>query len=88
MGGVYAVGLEYIGNTFSQEDQMSANTSFVFMDASGGLMGLCVIGISTDLIGSEGLTYPVIIASASYLIYITRRSVIKPRVKIRHKLVK
>lgn len=76
MGGLYAVGLEYIGHTFGAEDQISANTSFVFMDASGGLLGLCVIGIGTDLIGSEGLTYPIIIASVSYLVFITKKSVV------------
>lgn len=71
MGGLYAVGLEYIGQTFMQKDQMSANTAFVFMDALGGFVGLCVIGASTDVLGTEGLTYPIIIASTSYLIFIT-----------------
>lgn len=77
MGGLYAVGLEFIGHTFRKEDQISANTAFVFMDASGGLLGLCVIGVCTDLIGSEGLTYPIVIASVSYMIFITQRLIFK-----------
>ncbi len=77
MGGIYATGLGYIGRVFRKEDQISANTSFVFMDALGGFLGLCIIGTSMDFIGSEGLTYTIVIASTMYLIFITKRSIAK-----------
>ncbi|MDO5970500.1 MFS transporter [Flavivirga aquimarina] len=73
MGGIYATGLAYIGQVFRKEDQISANTSFVLMDALGGFLGLFVIGTSMDFIGDEGLTYTIVIASTCYLIFITKR---------------
>lgn len=73
MGGIYATGLAYIGKKFRHEDQISANTSFVFMDALGGFLGLFIIGTSMDIIGNEGLTYTIVIASTCYLAYITKQ---------------
>ncbi|MFC5045269.1 MFS transporter [Aquimarina hainanensis] len=75
MGGIYATGLGYIGKVFRKEDQISANASFVFMDALGGFLGVCIIGSSMDLIGKEGLTYTIVIAATLYLIFITKRSI-------------
>lgn len=73
MGGVYATGLGFIGETFRKEDQISANTSFVLMDALGGFAGLCIIGTTMDFIGSEGLTYTIAIIFTMYFIYIVNR---------------
>jgi len=77
MGGIYATSLEYIGGVFRKEDQISANTSFVLMDALGGFIGLFTIGISMELIGSEGLTYTIVIISTCYLVFITTQFVNK-----------
>ena len=72
MGGIYASSLEYIGSLFRKEDQISANTTFVLMDSLGGFIGLFAIGLSMEFIGSEGLTYTIVIASTCYLVYITK----------------
>ncbi len=73
MGGVYATGLGFMGETFRKEDQISANTSFVLMDSLGGFVGLSIIGTSMDLMGSEGLTYTIVITFTCYLFFITRQ---------------
>ncbi len=79
MGGIYATGLAFIGETFRKEDQISANMSFMFMDALGGFLGLFIIGVSMDLIGNEGLTYTIVVASTCYLIFITKRLIARLR---------
>lgn len=70
MGGIYALGLTLIGEQFRKEDQISANMTYTLMDSTGGLLGLCLIGISMDLIGSEGLSYTIVVVSMCYLIFI------------------
>jgi MFS family permease len=77
MGGIYASSLEYIGDLFREEDQISANTTFVLMDSLGGFIGLFAIGLSMEFIGSEGLTYVIVVISTCYLIYITKEFVKK-----------
>jgi MFS family permease len=77
MGGIYASSLEYIGNMFRKEDQISANTTFVLMDSLGGFIGLFAIGLSMEFIGNEGLTYVIVVVSTCYLIYITKEFVKK-----------
>lgn len=72
MGGIYALGLNIIGEQFRQEDQMSANMTYTLMDAIGGMIGLCVIGTSMDFIGAEGLSYTIVVASMCYLVYFFR----------------
>jgi len=73
MGGIYATGMSFIGERFRTEDQVSANMSYVLMDSVGGLVGLCIIGGSMDLIGAEGLSYTVVIFSTTYLLFILSR---------------
>lgn len=73
MGGIYASGLAFIGQKFRKEDQISANTSFILMDALGGFFGVFIIGTSMDFIGNEGLTYIIVLASTCYLVFITKR---------------
>lgn len=73
MGGIYATCLGFIGEIFRKEDQISANTSFVLMDALGGFVGLFIIGTSMDFLGSEGLTYTIVIAFMGYLVFITKQ---------------
>ena len=73
MGGIYATGLGFIGETFRKEDQISANTSFLLMDSLGGFVGLSIIGTSMDLMGSEGLTYIIVIVFTCYLFFITKQ---------------
>ncbi|WP_319497931.1 MFS transporter [uncultured Cohaesibacter sp.] len=70
MGGIYALGLNIIGEQFRREDQMSANMTYTLMDAIGGMVGLCIIGTSMDVIGAEGLSYTIVIAAMIYLIYL------------------
>ena len=70
MGGVYATGLAFMGETFRKEDQISANTSFVLMDSLGGFAGLFVIGTAMDFMGSEGLTYTIVFVFTAYLFFI------------------
>ncbi|WP_119307813.1 MFS transporter [Cohaesibacter haloalkalitolerans] len=70
MGGIYALGLNIIGEQFRQEDQMSANMTYTLMDAIGGMVGLCIIGTSMDFIGAEGLSYTIVIAAMVYLVYL------------------
>lgn len=70
MGGIYALGLTMIGEQFRKEDQVSANMTYTLMDSTGGLLGLCLIGMSMDLIGSEGLSYTIVLASMCYLVFI------------------
>ena len=77
MGGIYASSLEYIGDLFREEDQISANTTFVLMDSLGGFIGLFAIGLSMEFIGNEGLTYVIVVISTCYLIYITKEFVKK-----------
>nr|WP_321523898.1 MFS transporter [uncultured Cohaesibacter sp.] len=72
MGGIYALGLNIIGEQFRQEDQMSANMTYTLMDAIGGMIGLCVIGTSMDFIGAEGLSYTIVVAAMCYLVYFFR----------------
>ena len=69
MGAIYAVGLSIIGETFSMEDQVSGNMSYVLMDAAGGLVGLCCIGVAMELVGVEGLSYTIAFACTVYFIY-------------------
>lgn len=73
MGGIYATGLAYIGDVFRKEDQISANTSFILMDSIGGFAGVFIIGTCMDMIGEEGLTYIIVCASITYLVFIVRK---------------
>lgn len=73
MGGIYALGLNVVGEQFRREDQMSANMTFTMMDAIGGAIGLCIIGTSMDMVGSEGLSYTIVVASMCYLIFVFRQ---------------
>ena len=69
MGGIYALGLNIIGEQFRKEDQMSANMTYTLMDAIGGTIGLCIIGTSMDIVGAEGLSYTIVVAAMCYLVY-------------------
>ncbi|MFM2477729.1 MFS transporter [Celerinatantimonas sp. MCCC 1A17872] len=73
MGGIYALGLNVVGEQFRREDQMSANMTYTMMDAIGGVIGLCIIGTSMDWVGSEGLSYTIVVASMLYLIFVFRQ---------------
>lgn len=70
MGGIYALGLNVVGEQFRREDQMSANMSYTMMDSIGGVVGLCIIGTTMDWFGSEGLSYTIVVASMCYLVFI------------------
>lgn len=72
-GGLYATGLAMIGQLFRVNDQVSANMTYSIMDAFGGLIGLCCIGVAMDLIGGEGLTYIIVASSVSFFLYVLSR---------------
>lgn len=73
MGGIYAVCLTMVGETFRMEDQVSANITYVLMDASGGFIGVFLTGLAMDLAGQEGLAYVLVSASICYFIFALSR---------------
>jgi MFS family permease len=75
MGGVYAIGLSMVSESFRYEDQVSANVSYTLMDSFGGILGLMVIGLCMDQLGAEGLPYVLVIAGSGLLVFLVRQSV-------------
>ncbi len=73
MGGIYAVCLTIVGERFRLEDQVSANITYVLMDAAGGFIGVFLIGVAMDVAGPEGLAYVIVSASISYFIFALSR---------------
>lgn len=73
MGGIYAVCLTMVGEMFRMEDQVSANITYVLMDASGGFIGVFLIGLAMDFAGQEGLAYVLVSASICYFIFALSR---------------
>jgi len=73
MGGIYAVCLTMVGERFRMEDQVSANITYVLMDASGGFIGVFLIGLAMDHAGPEGLAYVLVSVSICYFIYALSR---------------
>lgn len=64
--GVSSCGLTLVGEEFRKEDLVSANIAYTLMDAIGGALGILLIGVAMDFIGSEGLVYVIVGAAVIY----------------------
>lgn len=68
-GGIYATGLARVGEMFRIEDQISANLAYSLMDCIGGTIGIFLIGLCMDHLGSDGLIYVIVSGAIMFFMF-------------------
>lgn len=73
----YSVSMTILLEKFESKDMVGANAAFALMDSLGGTLGIILIGIMMNTLGSEGLSYVIMLASILYFSYgLTRYKVV------------
>jgi MFS family permease len=73
----YSVSMSILLEKFDSKDIVGANAAFALMDSLGGTLGIILIGIMMNFLGSEGLSYVIMLASILYFSYgLTRYKVV------------
>ncbi len=80
VAGLYTVGLAHLGSRLSGRDLASANAAFVFCYAIGMLLGPQIIGLSMDLVGTDGFSFSLALFFGLYAILaLSRMLFVRPR---------
>lgn len=73
VGAVYSVCLTLIGERFSGQENVAANAAFSLMENIGAGVGIILIGIAMELLGTDGFPYIVIVACIAYFTFALSR---------------
>ncbi len=68
IGGLYIVGLAHLGSRMKGTDLAQANAAFVLCYATGMMIGPQMVGISMDLVGTNGFALGLGVLFVAYLI--------------------
>ena len=68
IGGLYTVGLAHLGSRLTGTDLAQANAAFVLCYASGMMIGPQFVGISMDLLGTDGFGWSLALIFSGYLV--------------------
>lgn len=81
-GGLYTVGLTYLGSRYRGAELASANAAFIFMYALGMLFGPAASGLAIDAVDPHGLAFAIALFFAVYFfIGVVRLRTPRPRVR-------
>lgn len=72
-GGIYSICLAMIGDRFSGEELVTANSAYAVMDATGGAIGTLLIGGAMTVFGSDGLPYAIVLSGIIYFTFALTR---------------
>lgn len=70
---VYSVAMSVLSKRFDAENMVRANAAFSLMDTAGGTIGVILIGLAIDHLGTEGMPYILMAASILYFSYALTR---------------
>ena len=74
MGGFFTVGMVLMGRHYAGADLVAANGLFVVMFGLGSMVGPAVGGAAIDLWDPHGMIVVVVVAAASYLVFLGARA--------------
>ena len=74
IAGIYSVSLAIIGDKYEEDDEVIAsNAGYSLMESVGGTLGIIVIGLSMQHLGTDGMPYTIMLASVLYFSFALTR---------------
>lgn len=74
IAGIYSVSLAIIGDKYEEDDEVIAsNAGYSLMESIGGTLGIIVIGLSMQHLGTDGMPYTIMLASVLYFSFALTR---------------
>lgn len=73
VGAIYSLALTIVGEQFEGEELISANAGYSVMEGLGGTAGILLIGLSMDMLGSDGLPYVIMLSTILYFSFALTR---------------
>ena len=75
VSGMYTVGLTHLGSRLTGSDLVAANAAFIFCYAMGTIAGPQTVGISMDVLGTDGFAWALALFFGLYVVLSIGRSV-------------
>jgi predicted MFS family arabinose efflux permease len=75
VSGMYTVGLTHLGSRLTGSDLVAANAAFIFCYAVGTIAGPQTVGISMDVLGTDGFAWALAMFFGLYVVLSIARSV-------------
>ena len=73
VGAIYSISLALIGERFTGERLLAANSAYSILEGLGGTLGVLSIGFAMDFLGSDGLPYIIMFASILFFCFALTR---------------